>query len=120
MGAIGHRLHKAWASMKGIGLRLPARCAICRQWPAEPACETCIARFAPPRPRCLTCALPLQGAGLRCGECLRHPPPLQRCIAAVDYGWPWRSLIARLKFQDRPGWAKPLAWLMRSSACAAA
>ena len=116
MGGNGQRLHKAWASMKAFGLRLPARCAICRQWSGEPVCETCVARFAPPRPRCLTCALPLSGSALRCGACLRQPPPVQCCLAAVDYSWPWRTLIARLKFQDQPGWAKPMAWLMRSSA----
>lgn len=118
MGAIEHRLNKAWARMKGLGLSLPARCAICRQWPADPVCEACIARFAQPRPRCLGCALPLQGGTLRCGACLQQHPPLKVCIAAVDYGWPWRQLIARMKFHDQPGWASPLAWLMRSSAWA--
>ena len=118
MGAIGHQLHKAWASVKGIGRRLPARCAVCHRWPGEPVCEQCIARFAQPRPRCLSCALPVPGGVLRCGACLREPPPLERCLAAVDYAWPWRALVAHLKFHDQPGWALPLAWLMRGSAWA--
>jgi ComF family protein len=98
-----------------MGWHLPSRCAICRQWPAEPVCETCIARFAQPRPRCLTCALPVPAGVLRCGACLQHPPPWTRCLCAVDYTWPWRALVARFKFREQPGWDRQLAWLMRSA-----
>ena len=115
MGELGHWLHKAWSSAKGMGLHLPSRCAICRQWPAEPVCEACIARFAQPRPRCLTCALPVAAGVLRCGACLKDPPPWARCLCAVDYAWPWRGLVARFKFHEQPGWERPLAWLMRSA-----
>ena len=120
MGAqknIGRYLHTAWGKAWGLGagLRLPSRCAICRDWPADPICHTCIARFAQPRLRCLRCALPVPEGVQRCGACLREPPPLARCLAAVDYGWPWRELLARFKYQEQAGWATPLAWLMRSS-----
>lgn len=109
----GDGLRSAWADFNGV--RWPGRCAVCRQWPADPVCETCIARFAQPRPRCLGCALPVpEGVG-RCGACLGTPPPLTRCVAAVDYGWPWRELLARFKFQEQTAWAPHLAWLMRSS-----
>ncbi len=114
MGGLGHSLHKAWSSAKGM--HLPSRCAICRQWPAEPVCEACIARFALPRWRCQTCALQVPPGIARCGACLRQPPPLDRCLCAVDYAWPWRDLIARFKFRDAPGWDRQLAWLMRSAA----
>ena len=116
----GHGLCTAWASVRGMaaGVHLPGRCAICRQWPADPVCGTCVARFAPPRTRCQACALPVPTGVLRCGACLRAPPPLGRCLAAVDYGWPWRDVLARFKFHGHPGWATQLAWLMRSSAWA--
>lgn len=113
MGAIRQQVHKTWGRLMGMGL--PGRCAICRHWPSDPVCETCIARFAQPRLRCLGCALPLAGGAWRCGACLQQPPPLTRCLAAVDYGWPWRELVGRFKFNDQPGWAGPLAWLMRGS-----
>lgn len=97
------------------GWHMPSRCAICRYWPAEPVCEVCITRFAHPVPRCPTCALPAPDGVLRCGACLQDPPPLTRCLCAVDYAWPWRDLVARFKFREQPGWDQPLAWLMRSA-----
>ena len=50
-----------------------------------------------------------------CGACLREPPPLDDCVAAVDYRWPWSDCIARFKFEDAPGWASTLACLMRAA-----
>ena len=97
------------------GWHMPSRCAICRYWPAEPVCEVCITRFAHPVSRCPTCALPAPDGVLRCGACLQDPPPLTRCLCAVDYAWPWRDLVARFKFREQPGWDQPLAWLMRSA-----
>lgn len=49
-----------------------------------------------------------------CGACLREPPPLEACHAAVDYAYPWSSLVARYKFDGQPGWADSFAALMRS------
>jgi ComF family protein len=66
----------------------------------------------------MTCALPVPEGVQRCGTCLQSPPPLARCLAAVDYDWPWRELLARFKFRDQPGWDRQLAWLMRGSAWA--
>lgn len=116
LGGFGHWLQQAWSSTGGLAL--PSRCAVCRQWPGSPVCDTCIARFAQPRPRCLTCALPVPEGVQRCGACLKAPPPLSRCLCAVDYTWPWRSLVARFKFREQAGWDQPLAWLMRSAAWA--
>src|SRR5690606_3737594 len=63
------------------------------------------------------CALPLEisSGGDICGACLRQPPPLARCIAAVDYAFPWSGLIARYKFGSEPGWSASLAELMRKT-----
>jgi len=99
---------------------LPSQCAVCGAWPAEPLCADCMARFAAPMTRCITCALPLpEGAPAQCGACLREPPPLQQCIAAVPYDYPWSNLIARFKFDAEPGWGRTLASLMRRAPTAA-
>jgi len=94
---------------------LPSRCAICQSWPEAPLCEACISRFAQPQHRCSGCALPLPHPSERCGACIQTPPPLDRCLAATAYAWPWVDLIARYKFQQQPGWAGPLATLMLST-----
>jgi ComF family protein len=92
---------------------LPSQCAVCRRWQGRTLCESCIQRFAQPEPRCRTCALPVTGGVARCGECVRHPPPLDACICAVSYGYPWSECIARYKFRQQPGWADALADLLR-------
>jgi ComF family protein len=96
----------------------PAVCQVCGQWPAQPVCEACVRRFAQARWRCRTCAVSLgQDSGL-CGACLTRPtpPPLDRCLAAVDYAYPWDDLIARFKFRDEPGLAGALAERMLATA----
>jgi ComF family protein len=65
--------------------------------------------------RCGTCALPVTGGAPRCGECVRHPPPLDACFAACTYTWPWPDCIGQFKFHGEAGWAAPLATLMRSA-----
>lgn len=95
--------------------RLPSQCAVCRAWPSQPVCDACVARFAPPTPRCARCALPLPAGVTHCGECVRHPPPLDACLAACAYAWPWPGHIGEFKFQGQTGWARPFATLMRSA-----
>ncbi len=94
---------------------VPGQCAVCQAWPSQPVCEACVTRFAQPVPRCQTCALAVPSDVIRCGKCLKHPPPLDACHAAVSYGWPWSSCIAGFKFNANPGWAGTLATLMRSA-----
>lgn len=100
----------AWAHS-----HIASQCAVCHAWPARPVCEACITRFAQPEPRCRTCALPLPAGLDQCGACVRQPPPLARCVAAVPYGYPWSACLARLKFQQSPGWAHALGLLLRSA-----
>ncbi len=95
--------------------RLPSQCAICRDWPARPVCDACVARFAPPTPRCRRCALPVPAGVTQCGECLLRPPPLDDCVAACAYAWPWADCIAQFKFHGEVGWATPFATLMRNA-----
>jgi ComF family protein len=95
---------------------LPSQCAVCRTWPtSQPVCEACVADFAQPEPRCQTCALPVSGGVARCGDCVLHPPPLDACLTAVGYGFPWQDLVADFKFRDAPGWADLFALLLQST-----
>lgn len=89
----------------------PAVCQVCGRWPTQPVCEACVSRFARLRWRCGVCAVALgQDSGL-CGNCLTQPTPapLEHCLTAVDYAYPWDDLIARFKFRDEPGLAGVLA-----------
>ena len=106
---------RPWRTFSAWAARLPSQCAVCGSWPAQRLCEACIARFAQPRARCSTCALPLAGGARQCGQCLRHPPLLDACIAALDYAYPWAGVLAEFKFRGDPAWAAPLARLMRST-----
>ena len=99
----------------GLAAAVPSQCAVCRAWPAQPVCEACIARFAQPRPRCRRCALPVPAGVAECGHCMRVPPPLDACHAAVSYEFPWSALIVQYKFNGHPGWAGSFATLMRSA-----
>ena len=95
--------------------QVPARCAICHAWPSRVVCNACVTRFAQPVPRCATCALPVPEGIARCGACLREPPPLDACLTAVNYVWPWSDCVAQFKFENQPGWAVELATVMRSA-----
>jgi ComF family protein len=94
---------------------LPGQCAVCHAWPAQPVCEACVGRFAQPQPRCRRCALPVPADRAECGRCLRSPPPLDACHAALPYEYPWSMLITKFKFHGQPGWARSFALLMRSA-----
>lgn len=98
------------------GLPGPAAvCVVCSAWPASTFCEACVQRFAQPVRRCRRCALPVAGDLPQCGACLTHPPPLDTCLAAVGYGFPWDRSIAALKFQGQAGLARALGLLLRST-----
>ena len=103
------------ALFQSISEQVPSQCAVCRAWPAQPVCEACVVRFAQPHPRCRTCALPVVGSVEQCGACVRSPPPLDACVAAVAYEYPWSRLILEFKFGQRPGWAPRFAMLLRSA-----
>lgn len=103
------------ALIQRVSEQLPSQCAVCHAWPARPVCETCVARFAQPLPRCQTCALPVPAGVTQCGACLKSPPPLDACLAAVPYTFPWAGLIGRYKFGDTPGWSATFALLLRST-----
>lgn len=92
-----------------------AVCVVCSAWPARTFCDACVQRFAQPVNRCRSCALPVAGDIARCGACLTNPPPLDTCLAAVAYGFPWDHSIAALKFRGQAGLARALGLLLRST-----
>lgn len=92
---------------------LPSQCALCRAWPDEVLCRACLDQFAVPVPRCRHCALAVPPGQPVCGACLRDPPPLDECVAACDYDWPWSACVSRFKFAGEAGWAAPLAAVLR-------
>ena len=103
------------AGLDRLAAALPSQCAVCRAWPARRLCDTCRAQFAPVRARCATCARTVPEGVAQCGDCIRHAPPLDACMAAVDYGYPWASVLSQFKFLADPGWAAALAELMRDT-----
>ena len=103
------------ALLWSIADRIPSQCAACGSWPGEPICEACVERFAQPVERCRTCALPVAPGIVQCGACLRLPPPIDACLAAVTYAYPWSGLIQQFKFQGRTGWSRSFAGLLRST-----
>jgi ComF family protein len=84
--------------------RCAGQCAVCRSWSHQVVCAHCLRLYAEPKPRCRTCALHLPLAGgqprLQCGRCLTEPPPLDHCIAALDYRFPWDGLLQRFKYHQ--------------------
>jgi ComF family protein len=78
-------------------------------------CDACVEQFAQPQPRCTTCALPVPAGIRQCIACVRRPPVVDACIAAVPYAYPWSQLVAEFKFREQAGWARNLALLMRST-----
>lgn len=113
----------AWIRAKALlplgSLGLGGQCLLCRQWSRGRLCEDCLQHAAwhdRARLACGRCALPLAPrGGLHCAACLRRPPPLDRCHAALDYGHPWDRLLLDFKFNAQPQLARPLATLMLES-----
>lgn len=101
--------------LQGLARRIPSQCAVCRAWPAQRICDHCVAEFAQPVLRCPTCALPLSDGQSTCNPCSRNPPPWNRCLSAVDYAYPWSTLVLDFKFKEHTGWAREFAALMRST-----
>jgi len=101
--------------MSAPWMSLPSLCAVCRAWDRRRVCGDCLARFAAPRPRCARCAVALPDGAEQCGDCLLEPPPFARTIAAVDYGFPWDRLVARLKFHAALDLADTLADLLHGA-----
>ncbi|TXT39793.1 MAG: ComF family protein [Comamonadaceae bacterium] len=99
----------------GLIHTLPSQCRVCHSWPAHPVCEDCVGQFAQPHQRCTSCALPLPSGMPRCGACIKDPPPLDQCLAAVGYAYPWSNLMADFKFHAQSGLVHSFATLLKAS-----
>ena len=95
--------------------RLPSQCQVCHSWPANTVCDDCVSQFAQPQARCQTCALPVPQGMPHCGACLKQAPPLDKCLAAVAYAYPWSSLMADFKFRDQTGLTQVFASLLKAT-----
>jgi ComF family protein len=102
-----HTMQRPWRSALGW----PSVCHVCHAWPCAALCTLCIERFAQPTRRCPTCALTLTQPV--CSHCAQQPNPLDACVAAVSYTFPWSDCIAQFKFQADPGLGRALADVMR-------
>ena len=87
----------------------PSLCVVCHGWGTQRVCADCVQRFAPVVPRCTGCALQVPASVARCGACLTDPLPFERSVAAVDYAYPWDSLITHFKFHGALDLAPALA-----------
>lgn len=56
--------------------------------------------------------MPLVKTQTQCGKCLVTPPPLDACITAMGYDFPWNDCISSFKFKNSPNSARALAALM--------
>ena len=101
---------------RNLGQTVPSECAVCRQWQTDAVCQACTQRFSAPCFRCRTCALALVSDLQQCGECIKNPPPLDTCLAAVSYEFPWSNLVAEFKFHDMTAWSRFMGARMRQVA----
>lgn len=92
---------RAWLEA-GANILFPQRCFACgAPSGSEVLCPVCAAGLPGAGvPRCPCCALPVPD-GLTCGSCLREPPPFERTVAALDYGFPVDRLVHALKYGHR-------------------
>ena len=99
-------------------------CAVCRRWGGLRVCAACVASHADDSAaRCPRCALRLpapSAPSAPCVECLRDAPPQTHTVCAVDYGFPWDTLLRRLKFEGQVDLARPLGRLLAQAIAAAA
>ncbi len=101
--------------IRGLLEALPSQCLVCHAWPSQAMCEDCVGRFAQPQARCTRCALLVPPGVTCCGACVKNPPPLDACLCAVSYSYPWSNLIVDYKFNSAVGQAKAFGLLMRST-----
>jgi len=106
--------HEGLASRWRAGL--PGACEVCGSWSRGGLCGACGEHFASRGHRCSRCALPLATGLDACTDCVREPPPFERCLCVADYGFPWQGLIARFKYGQAPELAALLAAALRASA----
>ena len=102
-----------WQRARRLLGQWPSQCLVCQHWPSDWLCPACAsACWQAQQRRCTRCALPLPTNSDICGACLRNPPWLRRCHAAVDYSPPWSGMVQQLKFHQHLAWASRMAQLL--------
>ena len=109
-------LHRVIAARAPIAERVahavPCQCEVCHRWGWARLCTPCRLRFAAERARCARCGLATGTRLPACGACLQAPPPFQRTVVAVDYGFPWDQIIGHWKFDAHTELSAMLAQLL--------
>ncbi len=95
---------------------IPQGCALCgTRVTGIGVCEACRRELPWLLAACPRCARPVP-TGLTskeaCGACQRRPPPFDRAVAPLHYGFPIDSLIKSLKFRNQLWLAPVLAELV--------
>ncbi|MEP4442914.1 MAG: ComF family protein [Hyphomicrobiales bacterium] len=106
------------AGRLALDLAIPPSCIACDDATMEPGtlCPICWRelRFIT-EPKCEILGTPFSydlGPGIVCAQAIANPPPFQKARAAVLYDDIARSLVARLKYEDRPDLAPIMArWM---------
>lgn len=112
-----------------LGRWLPSACALCgAEARGGPVCGQCLDDLPRLGSACVRCGVPLPSAGLQgslagtpvpgvtlCGSCLREPPPLARCVAALEFRDTARALVHGLKFRGQLPFARPLGEVVARS-----
>lgn len=117
---------RSGAALRRLGTGLldflyPPTCLVCGTPVAahDALCAGCFSQLRPiSAPMCPVLGLPFEidmGKGALSAEALADPPPFRRARAALVYGEMARTLIARLKYADRPELARFCARLMVSA-----
>jgi len=112
-----------WRGLMAVGTAvvdavLPPRCAACRAVTASDAgfCPECWTKLDfLVGAACSRCDVPFeipQGEGALCGRCLSDPPPYSRVHVPLAYGEVSRSIVMRLKYGRRTGFARLMARLI--------
>ncbi len=95
-------------------LVFPSSCTLCGAPGMKhlDICEACHHSLPINELACVCCAIPLAEGNIGvCGQCLQHPPPYKRCIAAWRYEPPLDYFIQRLKFNKDLVFARLMAAL---------
>jgi len=100
-----------------IAALFPPTCMLCGAPGAlgRDLCDGCAAELPNNHHCCARCALPFEAPmpdGALCGPCQRHPPPFDRCIAALRYENPVPTLVGAAKFRGRLNAARLLGELL--------
>ena len=116
IGALLAAFRRAGAS--AVNLVLPPRCAGCGSIVGSTAgfCPDCWSTLDfLSGPACSRCDLPMEtlmAEEALCGACLADPPPYSRVHVPLAYGAATRSIVMRLKYGRKTGFARLMARLM--------